>query len=465
MNLAAINLQHLRAVRANRTEMGGSPADDSSVPMQPRSLAELDLPEALLIDLVLKHLVQARESTLAELAGRIALAGTILEPLLTSLRERRLIDISQRGMVDAQMGFRLTDTGRQRAAEAMAASRYCGAAPVSLDQYRRCIERQAIDRADVDGTDLRDALSDLAVTDGLFEDLGSALNSGRSIYLYGPSGSGKTSLAERLIGALPGTVRVPHALWAGDQVITVFDPSIHRMAPRAVDAASGLDRAARPDGRWVEVHRPVVVTGGELTLEALDLAFDPVTRIHAAPPQLKANGGLLIVDDLGRQRVSPRALINRWIVPLDRRVDFLALTHGTRIEVPFDVRVVFASNLAPADLADPAFVRRIGYKVHIGAMPEPSYRALVRSACDRHGISIDDAMIDHLVRNLHVRHGQPLLPAIPFDLVDKLRDRAGYLGLPVRVSREQLDWAWRLYFGTGPGPAKPEGAHGAESKS
>src|SRR5690606_18335831 len=225
--------------------------------------------------------------------------------------------------------------------------------------------------------------------------------------------------------------------------------TVHRRLPNNGEASARLDRSVRRDGRWVEVERPAVVTGGELTLEALDLSFDPVTRIHAAPPQLKANGGLLIVDDLGRQRVSPRELINRWIVPLDRRNDFLALANGVRIEVPFDVRVVFASNLAPAELADPAFVRRIGYKVHIGAMPEVAYRELVRSACDRHGINIDEAMIDYLIRRLHAPAEQPLLPAIPFDLVGKLRDRASYLGLPMRISREQLDWAWRLYFGTG----------------
>jgi len=438
--------------------------EDASVPMQPRGLAELGLPETLLVDLVLKHLLRARESTVADLAQRTALAGTILEPLLAKLREERVVDISRRGTVDAQLAFRLTEAGFQRAAEAAAASRYCGPAPVSLDEYRKRIETQSLERTNVNGPDLRRALADMVVGEDLLEDLGAALNSGRSIYLYGPSGSGKTSLAERMVAALPGTIRVPHALWAGDHIVSVFDPTVHREVPQVVSIAPGLDRTARPDARWIEVERPAVVTGGELTLEALDLGFDPVTRIHAAPPQLKANGGLLIVDDLGRQRVSPRELINRWIVPLDRRNDFLALVNGVRVEVPFDVRVVFASNLAPGELADPAFVRRIGYKIHIGAMPEADYRELVRSACERHGVSIDDAMIDHLVRNLHMRHGQPLLPAIPLDLVDKLRDRAAYLGLPVRVSREQLDWAWRLYFGAGSGPVLRESAEGAESK-
>lgn len=455
MNLATARVQHLRPSHA---------AEHGVTPTQPRSLSELGLPETFLVDLVLKHLLRARELSVADLAERTALAGTIVDPVLAKLREERAADISQRGLVDAQLAFRLTETGFQRAMEAMAANRYCGPAPVSLEEYGRYVRGQASDRDGVGSQELRAALADMMVSDALLEELGSALSSGRSIYLYGPSGSGKTSLAERMVGALPGSVWVPHALWAGDQVVSVFDPTVHRRMPDGGGTSSSLDRSARRDGRWVEVERPVVVTGGELTLEALDLSFDAVTRIHGAPPQLKANGGLLIVDDLGRQRVSPRELINRWIVPLDRRNDFLALANGVRIEVPFDVRVIFASNLAPAELADPAFVRRIGYKIRVGAMPEATYRELVRSACERHGVSIDDAMIDHLIHNLHGRHGQPLLPAIPYDLVDKLRDRAGYLGLPVRVSREQLDWAWRLCFGTGAGPVDPDSAVGAELK-
>ncbi len=440
-------------------EVGTPPA------VQPRTLSDLGLSEIFLLDFLLKHLLRAREATVAELAERTAIAATILESLLQSLRDQRAIEVTRRGALDSQVAYALTDLGRQRASEAVTVSQYCGPAPVTLEQYRTRVQQQALDRVNVGNAQIRAALSDLIVGEELLEHLGAALNSGRSTYLYGPSGSGKTSLAERMLRALGGTIKVPHAIWTGDQIITVFDPVVHRMIERPSIASRGLDRAGRDDRRWVNVERPVAVVGGELTLEALELEFDPVVRTHNAPPQLKANGGLLIIDDLGRQRVTPRELMNRWIVPLDRRVDYLSLASGVRIEVPFDVRVVFSSNLAPEELADPAFVRRIGYKIYVGAMKEPAYRAVVRTACVRHGVTIDDTMIDYLIRRLHMRDQQELLPAFPFDLISKLCDRARYLGVPVHISREQLDWAWQLYFGTGPSPTTDGGAPNAELKS
>jgi DNA-binding transcriptional ArsR family regulator/energy-coupling factor transporter ATP-binding protein EcfA2 len=417
-----------------------------------RERTALDLPDTLLVDLLLKHLLRAREATLAQLADRVGLLPTTLDRLLIALRELRAVEVLRRGTMDSQVTYALTDLGRQRAEDALKICQYTGIAPVSITQYRDRVRAQALDRIAVRPEQIRAALSDLVVSESLLDDLGAALNSGRATYLYGPSGSGKTSLAERMLRALAGTIMVPHAIWAGDQLITVFDPVVHRPVDVSASPTApvrGLDRAARNDPRWIEIARPVVIAGGELTLDALELDYDQMTRVHGAPPQLKANGGLLIIDDLGRQRVSPRELMNRWIVPLDRRVDYLKLANGVRIDVPFDVRVVFSSNLAPEELADPAFMRRIGYKLYVGAMAESDYRTVMRVACERAGVAIDDALITYLVHELHARDQQELLPAFPFDLVAKVGDRARYRGEPMAMSRDQLSWAWQLYFGTG----------------
>jgi hypothetical protein len=197
----------------------------------------------------------------------------------------------------------------------------------------------------------------------------------------------------------------------------------------------------------VRTERPVVIAGGELTLDMLDLAYDPHTRLHVAPPQMKANNGIFVVDDLGRQRVSPHELMSRWIVPLDRRVDYLALNTGTKFTMPFDVRVVFSSNLAPDELADPAFARRLGYKIRLDPMDADSYRAVVAQACARSGVPQDPAGVDYLVNTLHMRNFQPYLPCLPFDVISKIADRAKYLEEPARMTPELLEWAWSNYFG------------------
>lgn len=428
-------------------------------PVLARDRGGLDLPETLLVELTLKHLLRSREATLAVLAERMAVAPTILDGLLGSLRESRAIEVTRRGALDTQVSFTLTDEGARRAAAALALCQYTGPAPVSLAQYRDRMQAQTLSGTSVQAERVRAAFADLVLSESLVDDLGIALNSGRAIFLYGPSGSGKTSLAERMLHALGGSIHIPHALWAGEQIVTLFDPLVHRpVEPSVAGTASprGLDRAARGDARWVEIARPVVIVGGELTLAALELEYDPLTRVHGAPPQLKANGGLLVIDDLGRQQVSPRDLMNRWIVPLDRRVDYLSLATGVRIEVPFDARVVFSSNLSPDDLADPAFLRRIGYKLYVGALAVADYRQVVHATVARAGATIEESAIDYLVHALHGRDQQPLLPAFPIDLIGKLGDRARYRGAPIETTPDALDWAWQLYFGTG--TTRPSGA-------
>jgi predicted ATPase with chaperone activity len=271
------------------------------------------------------------------------------------------------------------------------------------------------------------------------------MNSGRAIFIYGPAGSGKTFIAEKLGHLFPDNVSIPYALLVDNEVIQVFDPLIHKPFQQPAGAGS-LDRGRAHDQRWVSCQRPAVITGGELTLKMLDLDFDESARFYQAPPQVKANNGLLVIDDLGRQLVSPQSLMNRWIVPLDRRVDYLALHTGTKFMIPFDVTVIFSSNIAPTTLADEAFLRRLGYKIYIGELSEAEYQAIFKQVCSTYKIDYREDSFNYLVQKLHYKHQKPLLACIPRDLLGQVRDFALYNEVEPRLSEEMLDVAWNNYY-------------------
>lgn len=414
-------------------------------PAAPRTLADTGLAERFVIDLVLRHLARAGELRAGDLAHRLGVALTVLEPTLQFLRTEKLLEVPRRGNFDADVAYALTDAGRGRAREALDKCQYVGPAPVTLDEYLARVATQSARNAHVNEAMVRTALGNAVVTDEIVTQFGAALNSGRAIYVYGPSGSGKTYLAERLVNSMRGTIWVPHAVVVDGEIIQVYDPLVHRPVAEA-ETGGVLARHIGGDRRWVRTRRPVVITGGELTLSMLDLQFERQSRFYAAPPQVKANNGMMIIDDLGRQRVSARELLNRWIVPLDHSVDYMTLHTGTKFRVPFDVGVVFSSNLAPGLLGDPAFSRRLGYKIHLGAIGEAGYREVFRQACERSGIAYAETMFEYLVRDLHGRRGLPLYPTIPYDVVSKLRDRAAFLGVPAQLTTDGLEWAWDLYF-------------------
>lgn len=426
----------------------------------PESLEATGLPVAVVVDLVLKHLERGGDTSIAELGAQIALPLPLLERLLGFLRDERFVEVPRRGSFDADVRFALTDAGRMRADEAFRRNQYVGPAPVSLIDYVARVERQQFTGRL--GTGIRvaperveKALASLVLAPELIATLGAALNSRRPLFLYGASGTGKTWLAEHLVDVVDGAIWVPHAIEVDGEIVQVFDPSVHRRIEMTA-VTDSLDRSRQPDARWVLCRRPVVKLGGEMTLAMMDLERDPITRFYKAPAQLKANNGLLVFDDLGRQRNSAHQILNRWIVPLDRRVDYLALHTGMSFEVPFDVQVIFSSNLSPASLDDPAFVRRLGYKVRLDALDEASYRRVFRQACERAGVAHDDVAADCLVGELHARSGMPLLPAYPLDLVLKVCDRAVYEGVEPRLTPEALRWAWKLYFAAETGE---EGCH------
>ena len=413
-------------------------------PAAPRTLEEARLPESMLIDLMLRTLSRAGELRAGELAALLCLPLAVIEPTLEFLRRNKLFEVPRRGHFDAEIAYALTEAGRARALDAFDKCRYVGPAPVALADYVAQVERQSLRGVRVDLPRMRTAIGDAVVPDALLARLGAALNSGRAIYLYGPSGSGKTYLAERIVRATGGTIFVPHAFHVDGEIVQIFDPLVHESAPGA--PVEGLALRAVEDVRWVRVRRPVVVTGGELTLDMLDLALEPHSRFYIAPPQLKANGGMLVIDDLGRQRVPVRDLMNRWIVPLDRQVDYMALHTGTKFQVPFDVTVVFSSNLSPSEIGDPAFLRRLGYKIYVGALDEMGYRAVFRQACTRASLSHDQAGEDFLIHELHAKNRLPLYPTVPYDVISKVRDRAMFTGEAPRLDPESLRWAWSLYF-------------------
>lgn len=437
----------------------------------PESLEATGLPAAVVIDLVLKHLQRGGDTSIAELGGQLALPLPLLERLLAFLRDERFVEVPRRGSFDADVRYALTEAGRMRADEALRRNQYIGPAPVSLSDYEARVERQQFTGRHGAGTRIapervEKALSSLVLAPELVATLGAALNSQRPLFLYGASGTGKTWLAEHLVDVVDGAIWVPHAIEVDGEIIQIFDPSVHRRIGIAALSES-LDRERQPDGRWVLCRRPIVKLGGEMTVAMMDLERDPITRFYKAPAQLKANNGLLVFDDLGRQRSSAHQILNRWIVPLDRRVDYLSLNTGTSFQVPFDVQVIFSSNMSPASLDDPAFVRRLGYKVRLGAMDEVSYRRVFRQACERAGLPHDESAADCLVNELHAGSGMPFLPAWPLDLVLKVRDRAVYEGVEPRLTPQALRWAWALYFAdetreedSGPLPVDTMGTQG-----
>lgn len=417
----------------------------------PRTVDDTGLPFLFLAELISKVLYQRGQLRLAELALHLKLNVSVIDPLVAFLRAEKLCEIARVGSsgTDADLSYILTDAGRARAANAVGRNAYAGPAPVTLAAYTAQVKAQSVAAMQVTRQAMAAAFDGIVVNPLVLDQLGAAMNSSRAIFLHGQAGSGKTYLAERLRDLLVGTISVPYALMVDGEVIPFFDAVQHVAADEGIASANGLDRGSAPDARWVRgVRRPAALAGGELTLDMLDLRFDPHTRLYQAPPHLKSNNGIFIIDDLGRQRCTPEALMNRWIVPMDRNVDYLTLHTGHSFQIPFDVIVVFSSNFVPQRLSDGAFLRRLGYKIEVPAASSAEYEQLFRQACAGIGVEFDAAVFDYLL----ARHGErkvPLLACYPRDLMRQLRDLARYEERRPELSRRTIDWAWDNYFATG----------------
>src|SRR5215469_16430078 len=411
-----------------------------ALPAAPEVIEDVGGQKSLLEHLLLKILYLSGPLTLYEWGEHARLKPRIVDELFRRLRTEQLCEVI--GMVGNIRRVAITSQGRARALEFLFQNHYSGPAPVPLQAYVQQVHAQTLRRAEVHPPEMRRAFAHMVLDDQTLAQLGTALNSGSAIFLHGPTGAGKTTIAEALPRALAdGGVWIPYAVEVDGQIITVYDPLIHKTLGNA--------GATSADPRWVFCQRPTVVVGGELTIDMLDLQFNPGTKFYAAPGQMKANNGVLIIDDFGRQRIRPEELLNRWVVPLDRRIDFLSLAGGKKIEIPFEVIVVFATNMDPNELVDPAFLRRIQTKIRVEMASERQFSEIFRRICEETGLVYDGGLVGELMDVLQNRLKEPLRPCYPRDLVNQIIWAARYEGSNPRLEREALVRAVEAYFLSG----------------
>lgn len=411
---------------------------------RPQDLAATGLDERFLADLVAKHLHGAGTLTHAQLTERLALSGPIVEQVLNFMRREARVEVKPRPEGSGSLPYALTERGRSTALDALMRCGYVGPAPVPLADYTGVAKAQSVHGRRVEPAAVHAAFEGMVMPRTAADQFGISINSGRPVFIYGPPGTGKTYVTHRLSRLFREVVLVPHAVIVDETVIQVFDPLLHKAVNLGAQRTLMLEQGHDP--RYVPCERPVVITGGELTADLLDVRYDATTRQFEAPLQLKANNGMFVIDDLGRQNVPPDKLLNRWIVPMNEQRDYHALGSGKHFVVPFDVVLVFSSNLHPLDLADEAFLRRIGHKIYCGYISEEDYERIWADVCQQHGVPFDEEVVRFVLDELHARDGKPLLPCHPRDLVGIALDKAAYLGGPLELSRELLEWAWNTYF-------------------
>ncbi len=412
---------------------------------RPMRLVETGLSETFLSDLIAKHLLDRGTLSLAELARGLLLTGSIVEAVLNFMRSEALIEIRPNRAEHPGLHYSLTDRGRSAALDAMLRNGYVGPAPVPLKHYASVARAQSIHQQYVSREKMNRVFDDIVLNESLFSQIGPALNSGRAIFLYGSAGTGKTFVSQRLTRLFPDPILVPHAIAIDENVVQLFDPLVHKIIEPNVQSDDYLlDHGHDP--RYLICERPAVITGGELTAEMLEVVHEPSAKLYEAPLQLKANNGVFIIDDLGRQRIDPMTLFNRWIVPLDEKKDYLTLVSGRHFSVPFDVVLIFSTNMHPLDLADEAFLRRIGYKIHFEALSVEDYEHIWRDTCIEFEIDYEPDALDFVLNELHAKNHVDLLPCHPRDLIGMALDRALFSENERTICIDNLRWAWANYF-------------------
>lgn len=426
-------------------------------PPLPGSIEETGLSLAFIANLALKTLYSGQYLTGAEVARRLHLPyPNVTAPALEHLRRQQLVEVRGGRMGEPSYEYVLTEKGWSRARELMDQSGYVGPAPVTLGQYFEVMKRQSLSEERFSREDLEEHLTNLVLTPDVFDQLGPAINSRRAVFIHGSPGNGKTAVSEALGRMLRGSIWIPYVISVHGSLIVLYDPLNHealdeRHAWEVGLGEGGLNNGegALPDdhdSRWVRIRRPFVVAGGELALRNLDLAYDDALRIHQAPYHLKANGGLFFIDDFGRQSMQPRDILNRWMVPLERRLDFLTLHTGEKIAVPFETLVVLATNLTPHELVDEAFLRRIPHKIEMIDPTEAQFRTIFQREAERLGIWCEEGVLEHLVERHYQLAGRPFRGCHPRDLLEHLLDIALYEGAAPRATPEVIDRACAAYF-------------------
>jgi energy-coupling factor transporter ATP-binding protein EcfA2 len=421
-------------------------------PPVPQTFEEMGLPEIFLADLLLKHAFFRYTFTPREMSEALMIPGHLVELLIEHLKQLKYLDIRPRDLLDSSPGhlatevrLALTASGNGNAAQLLEFNSYVGPVPVSLEDYWDWVLAQTIQQEEIKEARFREAFSDYVVPEPLLNEIKPAIASGRSVFLFGPSGNGKSTLARCMGEIFENPVYIPYALYVHGQIIRIFNEVIHEPAPSAPQAQGH-------DARWVLCRRPVVIAASEMTESALEPKYNPVSKYYDAPHQVQANNGVLIIDDFGRQRISPQNLLNRWMFPLESRQDICNLHTGQQFAVPFDQLIIFCTNLDPAVLADEAFLRRIRHKIFIGHPSYEQYLEIFRLVCKQHGLNFDAKIIQKMVNIYYLKESRPFRACDPRDLIENLIDHARALDQVPQFTYQDLDLACRSYFIKSSGP-------------
>ena len=411
-------------------------------PPLPTTVETTGLNRTLLTENVLRTIYNKSRATGADISQHLRLFYGVVEPLLQELRRAEYIDIAgQRGYGDINYEYVLTSRGAQAVVEAMQKTQYNGPCPVPFNDYINSVRQQTIKHVVVTRRNIRQAFSDLVMSEAILNEVGPAVNSASSIFLFGFPGNGKTAISERITRLMGDNIYLPYAVEANGQIIKVYDPIVHEVIEEPPS-----DDIPAYDQRWIKVKRPVVIVGGELTLPMLDLTYNKNAKVYEAPFQMKANGGIFLIDDFGRQQCRPMDLLNRWIVPLEKRYDYLSMVTGQKIEIPFDQLIIFSTNLDPNDLADEAFLRRIKFKINVTDPSEEHWRKIWEFVCKSRKIPYDDRGINYLVGKWYTPHNRPFRMCQPRDILDQMISLAKYNMEPVTFNPDLIDAACATYF-------------------
>ncbi len=421
-------------------------SDDGWTPPAINEFEEVGLNKGFMSDLILKTMYVRGQVSGIDLAESLTLPfQNVVHKVLSFLKLEQMCEIKGSGGLGAgTFEYVITSKGAVRAREQLERSAYVGPAPVPWEQYVESVNAQGSRRLKVNESMMTDALSHMVLNDSIFDKIGPAVNSGRSLFLYGPPGNGKTTIAESIGRMVLGNdMYIPYCVEVDGQIITVYDAINHESLEDDDPVKIGIGNR---DGRWLKIKRPSIMVGGELTMEGLDLVWDTTNKFYEAPFQMKANGGMFLIDDFGRQMIRPRDLLNRWIVPMEKNIDFLALHTGRKIELPFSVLLVFCTNLPPADLVDEAFLRRIRHKIHVTSPSFDDYREIFRVLCKKRNIPEDEKALRYILQEYYIKKNRKLRASHPRDILDQLEDIGSYKGFDATLAKDLLDQAAESYF-------------------